>query len=120
MKLLQLSRQYIVEGYIQLLPGAFCYKIQGRILGFISSRRSLKAVSNRGSVLVSLGPALCPSGRCFQALRMTLLTSTWHCRLAQSPHFIKSLYWLEAALGEGREHLTLGQAGAVPPVGTYR
>lgn len=43
----------------------------------------------------SLGPALCPSGPCFQALGMTLLMSTWHCRLAQGPHFIKSVYWLE-------------------------
>lgn len=34
---------------------------------------------------MSLCPALCPSGRCFQALGITSLTSTWHCRPGTEP-----------------------------------
>lgn len=70
-------------------------------------------------------PSLCrpcalPSAR-LDGVSKLLESHYWPPRgtagLAQSPHFITSIDWLKAALGDSREHLALGQPGAVHPVG---
>lgn len=118
-KLLELSRHYVVERYIQLCPGAFCYKIQGRILYLLQKL-------SQGPLQVWLGACPCalPSARLGISMSQLLESHYWPPRgtagLAQSPHLIKSIYWLRAALSESREHLALGQAGADHPIGMPR
>lgn len=79
------------------------------MLYFISSKRSLKAISEHGSVLVPV-PCPLPVWTMFPSswnhiINLHVALQAWHRAHISSNHF----YWLRAALSEGREqHLALG------------